>query len=192
MGLSRRIEGHNAKTWLVGEASTFLYLLNIGLSHSAVYGQLDDKHKWTNQVRYNTDQLSPMNHQGLVHWKYRIRKCIIKVLYIKKFTVLECPIKDWYIMNWVLTFATRSELKQGLDDMNAFELGYTMSFASLQSVVWRIFCRKVNCSLHESWTSAKETVETEMMGYKIEWSEAVVETVKKQQSSEYKTLRKSR
>ncbi len=52
--------------------------------------------------------------------------------------------------------------------MNAFELGYTMAFASLQSVVWRIFCKKANCSLQESWTSAKEMVEAEMMGYVIE------------------------
>jgi hypothetical protein len=52
--------------------------------------------------------------------------------------------------------------------MNAFELGYTMAFASLQSVVWRIFCKKANCSLQESWTSAKETVEAEMMGYLVE------------------------
>jgi hypothetical protein len=52
--------------------------------------------------------------------------------------------------------------------MNAFELGYTMAFASLQSVVWRIFCKKANCSLQESWTSAKEMVEAEMMGYEIE------------------------
>jgi len=61
----------------------------------------------------------------------------------------------------------RAELKQGLDDMNAFELGYTMAFASLQSVVWRIFCKKANCSLPESWISAKEMVENKMTGYKI-------------------------
>ena len=72
-----------------------------------------------------------------------------------------------YIRNVVLTF-NRAGLKQGLDDMNAFELGYTMAFASLQSVVWRIFCKKVNCSLQESWNSAKEMVETEMTGYEIE------------------------
>ncbi len=66
----------------------------------------------------------------------------------------------------MLTFS-RSELQQGLDDMNAFELGYTMSFASLQSVVWRIFCRKADCSLQDSWTPAKEAIESEMAGYRI-------------------------
>lgn len=52
--------------------------------------------------------------------------------------------------------------------MNAFELGYTMAFASLQSVVWRIFCRKVNCGSQGSWTPAKEMIEAEMAGYEIE------------------------
>jgi hypothetical protein len=52
--------------------------------------------------------------------------------------------------------------------MNAFELGYTMSFASLQSVVWRIFCKKVKCSLQNSWTPAKEMIESEMATYEIE------------------------
>jgi len=69
--------------------------------------------------------------------------------------------------DFVLT-STRSELQQGLDDMNAFELGYTMSFASLQSVVWRIFCKKANCSLQDSWTPAKKMIESEMAAYEIE------------------------
>jgi len=75
--------------------------------------------------------------------------------------------RDLYIRNMTLT-VNRGELRRGLDDMNAFELGYTMAFASLQSVVWRIFCKKANCSLQESWTSAKGMVEAEMMGYVIE------------------------
>lgn len=70
-------------------------------------------------------------------------------------------------INSMLTF-TRSELQQGLDDMNAFELGYTMSFASLQSVVWRMFCKKANCNLQDSWTPAKGMIESEMAAYEIE------------------------
>ncbi|KAE9376918.1 hypothetical protein N431DRAFT_480062 [Stipitochalara longipes BDJ] len=62
----------------------------------------------------------------------------------------------------------RSELKQGLDDMNAFELGYTMSFASLQSVVWRMFCKKASCSLQHSWIPAKELIETELVQYTLD------------------------
>ena len=54
---------------------------------------------------------------------------------------------------------TRAELQKGLDDMNDFELGYTMSFASLQSVVWRVLCRKADCSLAESWHVAKTMIE---------------------------------
>ena len=76
-------------------------------------------------------------------------------------------VRDLYIKNMIL-IVNRGELRRGLDDMNAFELGYTMAFASLQSVVWRILCKKANCSLQESWTSAKEMVEAEMMGYVIE------------------------
>lgn len=53
----------------------------------------------------------------------------------------------------------RAELQRGLDDMNAFELGHTMSFASLQSVVWRVFCRKAGCTLEDSWVTAKSMVE---------------------------------
>lgn len=58
-------------------------------------------------------------------------------------------------------------LQEGLDNMNAFELGYTMSFASLQSVVWKVFCRKANCTLQESWNRGKEIVEKEMRAYQI-------------------------
>lgn len=62
---------------------------------------------------------------------------------------------------------TRAEMQQGLDNMNAFEMGYTMAFASLQSVVWRIFCRKMNCSMGISWIEARQIVETEMAAYEV-------------------------
>lgn len=60
----------------------------------------------------------------------------------------------------------KTVLQEGLDNMNAYELGYTMSFASLQSVVWRVFCRKAECTLQDSWSRAREMVEQEMRGYK--------------------------
>lgn len=66
-----------------------------------------------------------------------------------------------------LNFWTRSMLQQGLDNMNAFEMGYTMSYASLQSVVWRKFCKRVDCSKQESWSTAKRLVETQMRGYDL-------------------------
>jgi hypothetical protein len=82
--------------------------------------------------------------------------------HIGRLTVLDVP----KCVKQLLT-TTRSELKQGLLDMNAFELGYTMSFASLQSVVWRIFCKKANCSLQDSWAPAKALIEAELIKYKI-------------------------
>ncbi len=42
------------------------------------------------------------------------------------------------------------------------------SYASLQSVVWHVFCRKVDCTMADSWNVAREMVETRMSGYKME------------------------
>ncbi|KAH6719240.1 hypothetical protein BKA61DRAFT_597173 [Leptodontidium sp. MPI-SDFR-AT-0119] len=61
----------------------------------------------------------------------------------------------------------RSKLQNGLDNMNAYEMGYTMSYASLQSVVWRVFCKKTGCSLQDSWNVARELVEVQMEVYKV-------------------------
>lgn len=52
--------------------------------------------------------------------------------------------------------------------MNAFEMGHTMSYASLQSIVWRVFCRKADCLLQDSWFEAKALVEERMKEYKLE------------------------
>ena len=64
-------------------------------------------------------------------------------------------------------FWARSKMQNGLDNMNAYEMGYTMSYASLQSVVWRVFCKKVDCSLQDSWNVARERAEIQMEGYKV-------------------------
>ncbi|PVH87171.1 hypothetical protein DL98DRAFT_510030 [Cadophora sp. DSE1049] len=61
----------------------------------------------------------------------------------------------------------RSKMQNGLDNMNAYEMGYTMSYASLQSVVWRVFCKKIDCSLQDSWNVARERAEIQMEGYKV-------------------------
>ncbi|KAH7403328.1 hypothetical protein BKA64DRAFT_641325 [Cadophora sp. MPI-SDFR-AT-0126] len=61
----------------------------------------------------------------------------------------------------------RSKMQHGLDNMNAYEMGYTMSYASLQSVVWRVFCKKIDCSLQDSWNVARERVEAQMEAYKV-------------------------
>ncbi len=64
-------------------------------------------------------------------------------------------------------FWARDLLQEGLDNMNAFEMGYTMSYASLQSVVWRVFCRRVDCTLQDSWKVAKDMVEVQMDAYTV-------------------------
>lgn len=69
----------------------------------------------------------------------------------------------------------RIMLQKGLDAMAAYELGHTMSFASLQSVVWKVFCRKAGCTGPESWERARELVEGRMSGYQLNGlSESVV------------------
>jgi hypothetical protein len=61
----------------------------------------------------------------------------------------------------------QSVIRQALIDMEAFESGHGINYASLQSVVWKLFCRKAECDLFHSWDTAKEAVEVEMAGYKV-------------------------
>ncbi|KAI6250410.1 hypothetical protein HI914_02057 [Erysiphe necator] len=56
----------------------------------------------------------------------------------------------------------RCKIREGIANMNAFELGYTMSYASLQSVVWRAFRQKQGCGSASTWNFAKGLVEKEM------------------------------
>lgn len=61
----------------------------------------------------------------------------------------------------------RFKLQEGLDDLEVYEGGLTMAYASLQSVVWRKFCRKMECASEDSWEVAKQTVERRMAEYKV-------------------------
>jgi hypothetical protein len=61
----------------------------------------------------------------------------------------------------------KSELQRGLDEMNEYELGNIMSYASLQSVVWKVFCRKAKCTMQDRWTEARQLVEQDMAGYEV-------------------------
>lgn len=63
---------------------------------------------------------------------------------------------------------TRRKIQGGGDNMNAFEMGRTMSYASLQSVVWKVFCKKMNLAITGSWTLAKQMVEMEMESYTLD------------------------
>lgn len=56
---------------------------------------------------------------------------------------------------------------EGLEDMEAFETTQTMAFASLQSVVWHLFCRKVECDLEDSWAIMGEVIEDHKGSYKV-------------------------
>ena len=58
-------------------------------------------------------------------------------------------------------------IAQALKDMEAFERGGVGGYASLQSVLWKLFCARAKCDLFDSWDEAKELVETEMMSYNV-------------------------
>lgn len=59
------------------------------------------------------------------------------------------------------------EIGQGLEDLRSFEMGYTMAYASLQSVGWKIFMSKVGCMPASRWLEAKKLIEVAMAGYKL-------------------------
>jgi hypothetical protein len=45
-------------------------------------------------------------------------------------------------------------MEDGLKNMNAFERGELSAHASLQSIVWKVFCEKANCHRLNSWDMA--------------------------------------
>jgi hypothetical protein len=51
--------------------------------------------------------------------------------------------------------------------MNEYELGNIMAYASLQSVVWKVFCRKRGCLMVDRWIEAKAAVEEVMAGFRL-------------------------
>lgn len=58
-------------------------------------------------------------------------------------------------------------MAQVLADMEAFETGRSQGYASLQSVLWKLFCGRRGCDMFDSWWEAMEIVENEMMGYDV-------------------------
>ena len=64
------------------------------------------------------------------------------------------------IQNWSAEVIT-----QALKDMEAFETGRVEGYASLQSVLWKLFCARAECDLFDSWDVAKDAVEEEMASY---------------------------
>jgi hypothetical protein len=54
---------------------------------------------------------------------------------------------------------------EALADMEAFETGKTQGYASLQSVLWKLFCARKECNMFDSWEEARLTVEMEMLSY---------------------------
>lgn len=55
----------------------------------------------------------------------------------------------------------RIVMLEGLNDMEAFEKGQCQAYASLQSVVWKLFCKRAECDLADSWTVMREMIEGE-------------------------------
>jgi len=58
-------------------------------------------------------------------------------------------------------------IARALEDMEAFETGKVGGCASLQSVLWKLFCARVQCDLFNSWEEAKELVEEKMASYDV-------------------------
>jgi len=50
---------------------------------------------------------------------------------------------------------------EGLNELEAFERGQCRAYASLQSVVWRLFCKRADCGLAESWEVMREMIHAE-------------------------------
>jgi hypothetical protein len=50
----------------------------------------------------------------------------------------------------------------GLNDLHDFERGQSMAYASLQSVVWNLFCKRAECNLADSWAIMKEMIDGQM------------------------------
>jgi hypothetical protein len=50
--------------------------------------------------------------------------------------------------------------------MEAFERGQSMAYASLQSVVWNVFCKKAECDLADSWNIIQDIVEEQLVSHK--------------------------
>ena len=58
-------------------------------------------------------------------------------------------------------------ISDALEDMEAFETGRVQGYASLQSVLWKLFCVRKECDMIDSWEEARETVEIEMLNYEV-------------------------
>ena len=69
---------------------------------------------------------------------------------------------------WALIAGTEKSLGwgrivmlEGLNDMEAFEKGQCEAYASLQSVVWKMFCKRAECDLADSWAIMRDMIEGE-------------------------------
>lgn len=50
---------------------------------------------------------------------------------------------------------------EGLNELEAFEKGQCRAHASLQSVVWKLFCKKADCDMIDSWDRMREMIDGE-------------------------------
>ena len=62
---------------------------------------------------------------------------------------------------------TTEVISDALEDMKAFESGRSQGYASLQSVLWKLYCARTEYNIFDSWEVARKTVEIEMLRYEI-------------------------
>lgn len=54
-------------------------------------------------------------------------------------------------------------MQEGLNDMQAYERGEPLLFASLQSAVWKLFCERAGCNLPDIWTVMKDVIDNQTL-----------------------------
>lgn len=56
---------------------------------------------------------------------------------------------------------SRIVMLEGLNELAAYERGQCRAYASLQSVVWTLFCKKADCDMVDSWAVMREMIDGE-------------------------------
>lgn len=57
---------------------------------------------------------------------------------------------------------SRVSMQEGISDMQAFERGESLVYASLQSAVWKLFCKRAGCNLADIWTVMKGVIDRQL------------------------------
>jgi hypothetical protein len=57
---------------------------------------------------------------------------------------------------------SRVAMQEGINNMQAFERGESLVYASLQSAVWKLFCKRAGCNLADIWTVMKSVIDRQL------------------------------